>query len=312
MTNPGFLMNNRISLITAVLLMIASVGAVGRLEFAPRMKWQSGLQREITNSIGMKLVLIPAGTFQMGSPRGEPERQPDETRHEVTITKPFYMGIYEVTQAQYAKLMDPKTRAFFNSDRGGSPEHPMEDVLWTEADEYCQKLTALKEETSAGRKYRLPTEAEWEYACRAGTTTAFHFGDSLSSLQANFNGNGPYGTAEEGPYLRQTAKVGSYPPNAFGLYDMHGNVAEWCADWYDPEYYNASPDEDPPGPPAGVLPDDYENFYVVIRGGCWLDDARACRSAYRHRAMHRNRYRLIGFRVVCDTASASSAPLRGI
>jgi formylglycine-generating enzyme required for sulfatase activity len=277
---------------------------VSRLESAHWIVPASSHQREITNSIDMKLVLIPPGKFQMGSPRGELERKAEESRHEVTITRPFYMGMYEVTQAQYARLMDPKTRAFFAGDRGGSPEHPMEDVLWTEADEFCQKLSGLPEEARAGRKYRLPTEAEWEYACRAGTTTAFHCGDSISSRQANFNGTEPYGTAEKGPYLRQTAKVGSYPPNAFGLYDMHGNVAEWCADWYDPEYYNASPDEDPPGPPAGVVSDDYENFYVVIRGGCWLDEARACRSAYRHRAMHRNKYRVIGFRVVCDSGSA--------
>jgi formylglycine-generating enzyme required for sulfatase activity len=196
--------------------------------------------------------------------------------------------------------MDPKIRSNFHSDNGGGPDHPMENVLWVEADEFCKKLTALDDEKRAGRKYRLPTEAEWEYACRAGTSPAFHFGNSISSTQANFNGNHSYAGASPGLYRRRTVKVGSFEPNAFGLYDMHGNVAEWCADWYDPDYYNNSPDEDPLGPPVGALPDDYGNFFLVARGGSWLDDARACRSAYRFRAMHRNRYWLIGFRVACD------------
>jgi formylglycine-generating enzyme required for sulfatase activity len=254
----------------------------------------------ITNSIGMRLARIPAGIFEMGSPHDELEREAEEVLHPVTITKPFYMGVYEVTQAEFAKLMDPNTRATFHSDNGGGPDHPMENVLWIEADEFCKKLTAREDEKRAGRKYRLPTESEWEYACRAGTTTAFHFGDSLSSTQANINGDRAYGDAVRGPYRRMTAKVGSYEPNALGLYDMHGNVAEWVADWYDPEYYNNSPGDDPLGPPLGTLPDDYGNFFLVARGGSWLDDARACRSAYRMRAMHRNRYWLIGFRVACD------------
>jgi formylglycine-generating enzyme required for sulfatase activity len=129
----------------------------------------------------------------------------------------------------------------------------------------------------------------------------------LSSEQANFNGKYPVGNdknGENGKYLRQTAKVGSYPPNAFGLYDMHGNVAEWCADWYDPQYYIDSPAEDPLGPPFGVVPTGFtnaaQNFFVVVRGGCWVDEGRACRSAYRFRAMPNTQYRLIGFRVACD------------
>jgi formylglycine-generating enzyme required for sulfatase activity len=257
----------------------------------------------ITNSIGMKLAHIPAGKFVMGSPRGEAERVRQETPHEVSITKPFFMGVYEVTQAEYAKIMGGQVRSQFVSGSGGGPDHPMENLEWTNAAEFCRKLSASSEESGAGRKYRLPTEAEWEYACRAGTTTAFHYGDSLSPTQANFNGNYPYGDAQPGPYLRRTAKVGSFEPNAFGLYDMHGNVAEWCADWFDPEYYNDSPAEDPLGPPVGVLPDNFGNFYLVVRGGSWLDDARACRSAYRQRAMHRNRYQWIGFRVVCEVGN---------
>ncbi len=279
---------------------MARLASPGNQPLPAAPKSAAGQVPVVANSIGMKLARIPAGKFKMGSPRGESERAAEEVQHEVTITKPFYMSVHEVTQAQFASVMDPKPRAIFNASNGGGPDHPMDNALWVEADEFCKKLSARDDEKRFGRKYRLPTEAEWEYACRAGTTTAFHFGDSLSSRQANFNGNHPLGTAELGPYLRKTAKVGSYESNAFGLFDMHGNVAEWCADWYDPKYYDDSPDEDPLGPPVGVLPDDFGNFFLVVRGGSWLDDARACRSALRFRAMHRNRYWLIGFRVVCE------------
>ncbi|MCI0460991.1 MAG: formylglycine-generating enzyme family protein [Gemmataceae bacterium] len=271
--------------------------------------------RVLTNSLGMKLALIPAGKFLMGSPPDEAERDAGELQHEVTITKPFYLGVYEVTQREYHQVMGllppPIERAHFDATRGGSLDHPMENVRWTKAVEFCKRLSERSEETSAGRRYRLPTEAEWEYACRAGTTTAFHYGQALSAQQANFNGSFPYGGAEKGPYLRQTTKVGSYAPNAFGLYDMHGNVWEWCSDWYDPDYYRHSPREDPQGPPKGVVPTGYKDsntpgyglFYQVIRGGCWIDEARACRSAYRFRAMPNDPYRLIGLRVVCEVAA---------
>jgi len=260
----------------------------------------------ITNSIGMKLARIPAGIFMMGSPRKEAERDRRETRHEVTITRSFDIGVYEVTQAEYIVVMtgtpDFRNRAAFNRDRGGSLDHPMENVEWKNAVTFCKRLSARSQEKAAGRKYRLPTETEWEYACRAGSQTAFHTGDSLASVQANFNGKYPYGDAEKGRYLRKTAKVGSYKPNAFGLYDMHGNVAEWCADFYDPEYYDNSPEENPLGPPVGVVSTSFGGFYMVARGGSWVDDARACRTAYRYRAMPATQYRLIGFRVVCEAS----------
>jgi formylglycine-generating enzyme required for sulfatase activity len=258
-------------------------------------------EKAFTNSVGMKLTLIPAGKFSMGSPDGEPERDPKEVRHDVTIRKPFYMGVYEVKQSEWAKVMPAKLhRSFFNSAQGGGPDHPVENVKWYDAVNFCKRLSARSEEKKAGRKYRLPTEAEWEYACRAGTTTPFAFGKSLSSKQANFNGNFPYGDAPKGTYLRRTAKVGSYKPNAWGLYDMHGNVWEWCSDWYDPDYYHKTPKVDPKGPEKGVLPTDYKDYYRVVRGGCWLDEGRGCRSAYRFRAMPHDPYRLIGFRVVCE------------
>jgi formylglycine-generating enzyme required for sulfatase activity len=256
----------------------------------------------ITNSVGIKLARIPAGTFIMGSPRSEDERDKKEERHEVSITKPFYLGVYELQQSEYDVVAEGGVhrKSVFKGEN-----NPVDNIEWLYAKDFCKILSKLPKEKMAGRKYRLPTEAEWEYACRAGTSTAFHFGQSLSSDQANFNGKYPAGDRKEGPYLRKTAPVGSYQPNAFGLYDMHGNVAEWCADWYDPEYYFDSPDEDPLGPPFGVVDTGFsnngnENFFVAVRGGCWADDGRACRSAYRYRAQPKTSYRLIGFRVACD------------
>jgi formylglycine-generating enzyme required for sulfatase activity len=267
----------------------------------------------LTNSIGMKLAPIPAGKFLMGSPKDEAERDEIELQHEVQITKAFYLGVYEVTQAQYEKLMGKpmvggKYNPFnhgshFHAGNGGGPDHPADNVRYYQAIEFCKRLSAQAEEKKAGRVYRLPTEAEWEYACRAGTTTPFNLGKSLSSKAANFNGNFPYGGAAKGPYLKRTAKVGSYKPNAWGLYDMHGNVQEWCSDFYDPDYYKNSPKADPKGPAKGVLSTDYhKDFYRVVRGGCWLDEGRGCRSAYRFRAMPHDNYRLIGFRVVCEVS----------
>mgnify|MGYP002635913911 CR=1 FL=1 len=260
--------------------------------------------KTITNSIDMKLALIPAGSFLMGSPRNEPERDVREERHEVTISKAFHLGVYEVTQAEYHVVMEGVDRAN-NRSTFKAERNPVENAEWRLATLFCERLSALPAEKTARRRYRLPTEAEWEYACRAGTKTAFHYGDDIGSSQANFNGNYPAGSAKQGDYLRKTNKVGSYKPNAFGLYDMHGNVSEWCADWYDPDYYLDSPDSDPMGPPFGVVKTNFsnfgdKNFFVVVRGGNWVDDGRACRSAYRFRAMPNTQYRLIGFRVVCE------------
>jgi formylglycine-generating enzyme required for sulfatase activity len=265
------------------------------------MRAQEG-GKGFTNSIGMKLTLIPAGKFMMGSPATEQERDPEELLHEVVITKPFYMGVYPVTQGQYAKICG-KNPSFFKGD-----DLPVEQIPQIKtpgrgesATEFCKKLSDSPEEKKAGRVYRLPTEAEWEYACRAGTTTVFAFGDSLSSKQANFNGGYPYGGATKGPNLQKTVKVGSYAPNAWGLYDMHGNVWEWCSDWYDPDYYKNSPREDPPGPPKGVLETGFKNqFLAVVRGGCWLEEGRGCRSAYRFRFQPNEVYRLVGFRVAAN------------
>lgn len=279
------------------------------LFFVPLIIWSSVVRssepKSIKNSVGMELVQIPSDSFVMGSPSKEEDRDDREERHEVTISKPFYMGAFEVTQAEYVRVMEgvdkANNRSTFKAD-----DNPVENVEWRLAKVFCERLSQMPAEKKAGRKYRLPTEAEWEFACRAGTSTAFHCGDSISSTQANFNGNYPVGDAKQGKYLRRTTKVGTYEPNPFGLYDMHGNVSEWCEDWYDPDYYLDSPEVDPLGPPFGVVKTNFSNFgaknyFVVVRGGSWVDDGRACRSAYRFRAMPNTQYRLIGFRVVCTT-----------
>jgi formylglycine-generating enzyme required for sulfatase activity len=170
---------------------------------------------------------------------------------------------------------------------------PVESLSWWEAVDFCLRLSDLPEEKKAGRKYRLPTEAEWEYACRAGTPSSmpFHFGRSLSSQQANFNGNYSYGNAPKGDFLDRTTTVGTYEANAFGLHDMHGNVWEWCADWYDPHYYKRSPKQDPQGPEDGNR--------RIVRGGSWYYNGCSCRAAQRFRIEPGFRGDGIGLRVVC-------------
>ncbi len=260
-----------------------------------------GQDKEITNSIGMKLALIPKGKFWMGSPEGETSRDADEgPQHEVEITKPFYLGVFEVTQEQYQKVTG-NNPSYFNKEKVGqdTSEFPVENVSWEDARAFCEKLSNLLEESKAGCVYRLPTEAEWEYACRGRAIlkkeehTVFHYGNSLSSTQANFDGKYPYGGAGKGDYLKRTTKVGSYQSNDFGLYDMHGNVWEWCEDWHDANYYKRSPRQDPHGPEKSP-----ENRRV-LRGGSWYLNGRYCRSANRPGLDPGARNDSSGFRVVC-------------
>jgi serine/threonine-protein kinase len=253
-----------------------------------------------TNSIGMQLVQIPAGRFTMGSPAGEVGRAlaPEiEAPHEVWITRPFYMGACEVTQQQYQDVTGDNPSHF--SPTGGGRQQvadldprclPVESVTWEQANRFCRLLSQRPEEQKAGRVYRLPTEAEWEYACRAGTTGPFHFGDALSSDLANVNGKRPYGGAAAGESRPHPVAVGSFPANAFGLYDMHGNVWEWCADRYGP--YRAGVQVDPRGPLAGDT--------RVCRGGAFLFAPADCRSAVRYARDPRLASEQIGFRVVCE------------
>jgi formylglycine-generating enzyme required for sulfatase activity len=259
------------------------------------------LPREISNLIGMKFVLVPAGRFLMGSPPDEVGRGVDEgPQHEVTITKPFYLAVYPVTQAQYARVLHTNPSHFCRGGRGMDvvktldPQTlPVERVTWGNAVVFCRKLTEWPEERRHGRRYRLPTEAEWEYACRGDSLQPFHFGLSLSSSSANFDGNYPYGGAPRGPFLQRTSPVGTYPPNPLGMYDLHGNVWEWCADWYGEHYYRESPGDDPSGPATGDR--------RVVRGGCWSSPGNNCRTAHRGKLEPGDCLYRVGFRVLLET-----------
>lgn len=240
-----------------------------------------------TNSIGMKFVFIKPGKFTMGSPVNEPGRDGDETQFQVILAQGFYMQNTEVTQGQWKAVMG-KNPAHFKQC---GENCPMEMISWDECQAFIKKLNE-KEGTD---KYRLPTEAQWEYACRAGTTTRFSFGDCLTTDAANYNGTLSFEGCNAGqkrgqtPQPPQTMPVASFKPNAWGLYDMHGNVAEWCQDWYD-SYYPQGPIQDPTGSTAGPL--------RVIRGGDWHDDAKLCRSANRHYYMPAEWHNRLGLRLV--------------
>jgi formylglycine-generating enzyme required for sulfatase activity len=217
---------------------------------------------KFTNSQGMDFVLIPPGSFMMGSPMDEFQRKNNEKPHHVTITKGFYLQTTEITQEQWKNIMGENPSKF-----NRCPKCPVEFISWFDTQVFIQKLNQLEHTT----KYRLPTEAEWEYACRANTDTPFYFGDYLSTDQANYNGNHPIPGSPKGINRNHTIVVKSFPANQFGLYDMHGNVYEWCQDWYGE--YSAEPTIDPSGIPSG--------YSRVSRGGGMSSYARRCRSANR-------------------------------
>jgi sulfatase modifying factor 1 len=214
----------------------------------------------VTNSLCMKFAWIPPGTFMMGSPKEETGRdllKTDETQHKVTLTKGYYMGVYTVTQEQWKKIMC-KNPSFLK----GEKNLPVENISWDDCQEFIKKLREKDK-----KPYRLPTEAEWEYACRAGTTTAFHFGPTISTDQANY-----YGDGKKGINRKKTTPVGSFPANAWGLHDMHGNVWQWCDDWLGD--YPQKDVVDPQGADNGK--------FRVLRGGSWYDSPVYCRSALRN------------------------------
>jgi formylglycine-generating enzyme required for sulfatase activity len=277
-----------------------------------------GVPAEITNSIGMRLVLIPPGQFEMGSSEQEVQRLIEQAKqrgatrprdmareapkHRVRITKPFYLGTCEVTQSEYESVMGDNPSYFSSTGDGkdlvageDTSRLPVEAVPWGSAFEFCQKLSILSTEIAAGRLYRLPTEAEWEYACRAGTTARFHFGDDETRAggYAWFAGNS----------AGRPHAVGQKKSNAWGLYDMHGNVWEWCADRYGQSYYAQSPFQDPKGPSSGDR--------RILRGGTFGPaEVTSCRSANRASAGPKRRNSNDGFRVVCEIPQAprSAAP----
>ena len=240
----------------------------------------------------------PAGSFVMGSPETETGRYSDEPQHRVTLSRGYWLLETEVTQGMWESVMgttaadqrDKRNKALQLSGIGA--DYPMYYVNWQECQEFIEKLSQ-EPEIPAGYKLSLPTEAQWEYACRAGTETQYNFGNVLNGDQANCDGNYPYGTSTKGSYLEGTAKVRTYAPNGWGLYDTHGNVWEWCLDGYDREYYAKSPAADPAGDPVEPI----AGSGRVLRGGGWDSDPGLCRSAYRGKYVLTDRYSCVGFRL---------------
>lgn len=271
-----------------------------------------GPRAAFTNSIGMQLRLIPAGKFTMGSPDDEKNRGPNETQHEVEITQPFFMAIHEVTVEQYRQFVEETDRdvtgnsygfdeeskrirvgddySFANPGWEQADDHPAVCVSWRDAEAFCRWLS-IKDD----RIYRLPTEAEWEYACRAGSTTTYNFVDGDTEVHASANVAAQLkwveDTEPEDGFIF-TAPVGSFKPNAFGLFDMHGNVSEWCSDFYAKDYYENSEEKDPQGPSDGSG--------RVLRGGSFTMNAKWARSASRSDNNSDSRYFTFGIRVVCE------------
>jgi formylglycine-generating enzyme required for sulfatase activity len=253
----------------------------------------------VKNQMGIEFAYVPAGSFMMGSSDAEVQAaykeenhyknnaslgwfKPEKPKHQVTIREGFYMGRYEVTQAQWQAVMGNNPSEFKGCD-----SCPVEGVSWNDAQEFIKRLNARED----GFTYRLPSESEWEYACRAGTTTEFAFGNSLSSDQANFNGNFPSGGAGKGVYRQKTTPAGSFQPNAWGLYDMQGNVYEWCEDIWHYDYDGA------PADGSAWLSGGSSDFRI-LRGGSWYEHAGFVRSAYRFYLTPNYRADLYGFRLV--------------
>jgi len=230
-----------------------------------------------TNSIGMKFVLLPPGSFTMGSANTEKGRGDDEIPRKITFAKGLYIGVHTVTQEQWQAIMGNNPSHF-----KGEKTLPVDQVSWLDCVEFCKKLHAKDK-----KPYRLPTEAEWEFACRAGTSTPYHFGSTIVSDQANYNGNFIYGDGKLGVYREKTTPVGSFPANVWGLHDMHGNVWQWCNDWHGG--YTRNDLTDPQGPMTGKN--------RVQRGGSWGSHPIFCRSANRNFSDPEQRTEYVGFRV---------------
>ncbi|MFO0949380.1 MAG: formylglycine-generating enzyme family protein [Planctomycetota bacterium] len=275
---------------------LASAGNLLATEQSSRPSMDGGKPGDERELHGTRYCWCPPGTFVMGSRREEPERRPGEVQVQATISHGFWMGKYEVTQGDWRRVVGDLPGEL---TAGAGDRFPVYAMNFSEAEEFCRKLTDITRERNEipdEWEFRLPTEAQWEYACRAGTMTATAFGNSLSSTQANFQGK-PYNGGVEGPCLRRAAIVGSYPPNAWGLHDMHGNVFEWCRDWYhwrlpggtDPDLHDAE---------LTATRSELGGISRSRRGGCWADDGWACRTAFRLRFEPERRSDHIGLRVV--------------
>ena len=240
---------------------------------------QYGLFAELTvKSVTQRFRWIVPGAFLMGSPEDEPEREADETRHHATLTQGYWLADTACTQTLWRVVMESNPSCFQDDDR-----NPVEQVSWNDVQQFIDKLNGLIPNLNA----RLPTEARWEYACRAETTTPFSFGKNITPEQVNYNGEYPYAGSKKGLYRRKTVPVKSLSPNPWGLYEMHGNVWERCEDWFGD--YLAAPVIDPVGPSEGTV--------RVLRGGSWMGDGGSTRSAYRLRFDPDSRHNAIGFRL---------------
>ena len=251
---------------------------------------------KLGDNLTLEMVSIPGGTFIMGSPPEELEHQEDESpQHSVTV-QPFFMGKYQVTQAQWRFVAQlPQVNRELKSDpfnfKGAN--RPVESVSWEDAVEFCDRLSQY-----TGRTYRLPSEAEWEYSCRAGTTRPFHFGETITTDLANYNGGTVYGQGPKGVYREETTEVGSFGvANNFGLYDMHGNVWEWCQDDWHNNYEGAPTDG------SAWLDNEESSNRKLLRGGSWDYNPGHCRSAFRDLNLLDDNYAFVGFRVVCSGAA---------
>ena len=242
---------------------------------------------QLGRNITMDLVGIPGGKFMMGSPESELEREIEESPTHSVKVAPFLIGMYPVTQAQWWAVIDDNPARFAESDLERSKK-PVERVSWLDCELFCQKLSQL-----IGREFRLPSEAEWEYACRGKTETPFHFGTTISTDLANYNGEDIYGEGLEGENRQKTTDVDSFSPNPFGLYDLHGNIAEWCADTWHDNYYNAPND-------GSAWTSDNPKEMRVLRGGSWLHLPSSCRSAQRLKSAPQNKSDAFGFRIAAS------------
>lgn len=247
--------------------------------------WQSFA----VNGVSCRMRWIRRGTFMMGSPESEPERFDNEKLHEVTITEGFWLAETDCTQALWQAVMGE------NPSRFKGEQRPVEQVSWDDCRRFIQAINARQPRLDL----RLPTEAEWEYACRAGATTPFSFGGNITPEQVNYNGEYPYNNAEKGEKRGKTVAVKSLPCNNWGLYEMHGNVWEWCNDWYGE--YPSMPVIDPSGPETGSS--------HVLRGGSWIYDAGDCRSAYRNHGAPGLRDDSFGFRLARGQKSRETVRL---
>ncbi|MEQ8463921.1 formylglycine-generating enzyme family protein [Coleofasciculus sp. E1-EBD-02] len=273
---------------------ISNQGQQTRFIVKRRQRQAQYFSEDLGNGITMDMVAIPGGTFLMGSPETEEGHSDDESpQHPVTVQS-FFMGKYPVTQAQWQAVanlpqidqeLDPDPSNFKGSDR------PVEQVSWYDCLEFCARLSQY-----TGRDYRLPSEAEWEYACRARTTTPFHCGETITTDLANYDGNYTYAAGAKGKYREETTPVGSFQvANAFGLFDMHGNVWEWCADHWHDSYESAPSDGQ-----AWLVDDNKnENHSRLLRGGSWYITPQECRCAYRLRNTPDYGNNTVGCRVVC-------------